>query len=130
MTDSPLEHLTEERIAAARTALYQQDVTPTDRMIDLADSVLTQVDEIDLSEPYPEDRAHEIADGTVPVYNADILETVSSDPSLWSREPEVGPAFDGSPTPVNIGAGVLYDILSAIAHSRLQERQDEADEDA
>lgn len=65
-------------------------------------------DNPDESEPH--DAIFEIADSTTPVYNAEILETVSETPSLWSREPEII-AFDGTPTPVNIGAGVIFEVI-------------------
>ena len=55
------------------------------------------------------DIAHEIADGAVPVYYDRIAEVGASDLDLIRDEPEIGPAFDGSPTPVNIIAANIYE---------------------
>jgi len=55
------------------------------------------------------DTAHEIADGAVPVYYNRIAEVGASDLALILDEPEIGPAFDGSPTPVNIIAANIYE---------------------
>ena len=55
------------------------------------------------------DIAHEIADGAVPVYYNRIAEVGASDLDLILDEPEIGPAFDGSPTPVNIIAANIYE---------------------
>lgn len=87
--------------------------------------VVEQVDELDLDEAYIEDRLHEIADGTVPVYHSDILDVASSDYSLLTSTPEIGPAFDGEPTPVNIAAANIYERLYAAAADRLREREEE-----
>ena len=55
------------------------------------------------------DMAHEIADSAVPVYYNRIAEVGASDLALILDEPEIGPAFDGSPTPVNIIAANIYE---------------------
>ena len=55
---------------------------------------------------YPEDRMHEIADGAVPIHYGDILQCAVDDINLALSEPEVGPAFDGSPTPIKQLASV------------------------
>ena len=116
----------EERKRSAIRALNDQLTGWGPELLDMADSVLVAVDEIDLSDDYPEDQATEAADGAVPVMSWDIMQAVSESLELATTEPEIGPAFDGSPTPVNIAAGVLYDLCSNIAHSRLAERQAEA----
>ena len=56
----------------------------------------------------------EIYDGNVPIYNSDIMK-IGSLPEVYQHENELGPAFDGSPTAVNIIAGSIYEILSDIA---------------
>jgi hypothetical protein len=61
----------------------------------------------------PHDVIHEIADSGVPVYTGDLLELACSDASLATDEPELGPAFDGSPTPVNIIAANVYERVTA-----------------
>ncbi len=58
------------------------------------------------------DIIHEIADGCVPVYTYDILECAMNDNSLATDEPECGPAFDGTPTPVNIIAANIYERIT------------------
>ena len=57
------------------------------------------------------DIAHEIVDGMVPVYTADLLRLALDDLWLASTEPEIGPAFDGRPTAVNIIAANVYEEL-------------------
>ena len=55
---------------------------------------------------------HEIADSSVPVYTSDLLALACADTSLATDEPELGPAFDGSPTlavAVRIGKTRLID---------------------
>ena len=95
---------------------------------EMVDSVLSDVDDIDLDDAYPEDRATEIADSAVPIYTHEIMEAATESIDIATGEPECGPAFDGSPTPSNIIAGNLYDLASNIAHNRLAERQREAEE--
>ena len=73
-----------------------------------------------LAEQYPEDRIVEMIDGWVPVYTAEIMRIAADDPWLATAEPEVGPAFDGSPTPVNVIAGNIYDRLSAAGFEELE----------
>lgn len=55
----------------------------------------------------------EIADGAVPVYTAEILRIAARDIALATAEPEIGPAFDGTPTPVNIIAANIYEHIAA-----------------
>ena len=56
----------------------------------------------------PHDAIHEIADSSVPVYTGDLLRLAAENLQLATEEPECGPAFDGSPTPVNIIAANVY----------------------
>jgi hypothetical protein len=118
---------TEELRPDAIRALNRQNVSTGEKLLELAVGVLLEVDEIDLEEPYAEDRCAEIADSAVPVYTSEIMETISEDVGLMAQEPELGPAFDGSPTPSNIAAANLYELASNIAHERLRERQQEAE---
>ncbi len=64
-----------------------------------------------LDSRYPEDMIHEWADSHVPVYTTDLMELAASDIALATDEPEVGPGFDGSPTPVNIIVANVYERL-------------------
>jgi len=59
----------------------------------------------------PHDAIHEIADGSVPVYNHDILALAADDCGLATTEPELGPAFDGTPTPINIIAANIFEAI-------------------
>lgn len=107
------------------SALRSWNMNTSDELLDLADSVLREIDEIepmDLTHPWVSDRAVEIADSAVPVMNSDILDAVASDHGLMLSEPECGPAFGGEATVINIAAGNLYELASNIAHSYLNER--------
>lgn len=114
-----------ERRSAAIRALHRQNMNPGENLIDLADSVLLEVADIDLDDAYPEDRLSEIADSAVPVYTGDILDAASEDYGLLTTEPDIGPAFDGSPTPVNIAAANLYELAYAIATEALEARRND-----
>lgn len=59
----------------------------------------------------PHDDISEIADSSVPVYTADLMELATEDLDLAVTEPELGPAFDGSPTPANIVAANVYEAV-------------------
>lgn len=85
-------------------------------------------DEIDLDAPYPEDHVAEIVDSHVPIYNSDLLDVAAGASDMALLEPELGPAFDGSPTPINIIAANIYEALSNAAHDELREMQDEAED--
>lgn len=79
-------------------------------------------------DPYPEDRCSEIADSSVPIYNYDLLHMAAQDNDLALSEPECGPAFDGTATPVNIIAANIYEALSNALYQRLYELQEDGDE--
>ena len=65
-------------------------------------------------------RITEIYDGCVPVYNGDIM-LIGSLPEVYNHESELGPAFGGTPTPINIIAGNIYEILSQIAWEEIED---------
>jgi hypothetical protein len=73
------------------------------------------------------DLAHEIADTHVPVYTSTILQWGVDNLELATEEPDLGPAFDGSPTPVNIIAANIYEVLRNEAIEAIQELQEEDD---
>ena len=58
------------------------------------------------------DTIHELADGLVPVYTSDLMQLAADNLNLATDAPELGPAFDGSPTPSNIVAANVYEWLS------------------
>ena len=72
-----------------------------------------------------EDTIAEIADSNTPIYTSDILAYAKDDNSLATDVPEIGPAFDGEPTPVNIIAANIYERLSNAAYEALRELQEE-----
>lgn len=60
------------------------------------------------------DTIHELADGLVPVYTSDLMSLAAENLNLATDTPELGPAFDGSPTPVNIVAANVYEYLTGV----------------
>src|SRR5438874_7765732 len=60
------------------------------------------------------DVIHEIADSCVPVYTSTLLELAAGDNGLATDTPELGPAFDGEPTPVNVIAANVYERLTEV----------------
>lgn len=88
-----------------------------------------QTDHPDESEPH--DAIHEIADTAVPVYTGDLLRLAAENLQLATDEPELGPAFDGTPTPVNIIAANVFEHIEQALWAAWQEMLDEeADDDA
>ncbi len=79
----------------------------------------------------PHDAIHEIADGAVPVYHADLLDLVANNYELATNVPELGPAFGGEPTPVNIIAANVFEAVEAAlweAHREIREEREEAED--
>lgn len=79
-----------------------------------------------LEETYPEDTIAEIVDSWVPIYTFDLLQVAAKNPNMAVLEPELGPAFDGTPTPVNIIAANIYEALSAVAFDEWTAIREEA----
>ena len=76
----------------------------------------------------PHDAIHEIADGAVPVYTGDLMELAANNLELATNTPELGPAFDGEPTPVNIIAANVFEAVEAAlwqAHRDIREEREE-----
>ena len=67
----------------------------------------------DLKAFEPHDMIFETADSSVPVYTYDLLTIAASDLWLATETPDLGPAFDGSPTPVNIIAANIFEAIEA-----------------
>jgi hypothetical protein len=72
---------------------------------DELEEIITKLDE-------PHDEISEITDSSVPVYNSTLIELALNDLNLATDTPEVGPAFGGEATPVNIIGGNVYDRIS------------------
>ncbi len=110
------------------------------RTLDLQDIIDGTVEELrewcmDNPDGDPVDNGvlHEFADGAVPVYNYDLLQLAAElDNGLALTEPEAGPAFDGTPTPINIIAANVYEAVEAELHEewrRIEEGREEEEED-
>jgi len=78
---------------------------------------------------YPEDVVSEIADGAVPIYTADLMDLAANNIDLAVMEPECGPAFDGSPTPTNIVAANVYELVSNALYQELETWKEEQEEE-
>lgn len=76
----------------------------------------------------PGEVAHEIADSCIPVYTHTILKLGLEHMDLAIVEPELGPAFDGKPTPVNIIAANIYEALYSEAYEAAQKAIAEAED--
>ena len=58
-----------------------------------------------------EDMIHETADGCCPIYTGEILSCALEDLNVATTEPEIGPAFDGKHTAVNIIVANIYEKI-------------------
>jgi hypothetical protein len=81
-------------------------------------------------EDEPHDAIFEIADSSVPVYTGDLLRLAAEYLPLATDEPELGPAFDGTPTPVNIIASNVFAHIEQALWDAWREMDEEEDEDA
>ena len=96
---------------------------------DAADELRDQWSDLSHRERRDLDVIHEIADSNVPIYTSDLLEVAAADISMACNEPELGPAFDGSPTPTNIIAANIYEALTDHLYGIANELQKEYDEE-
>lgn len=71
----------------------------------------------------------EFVDGAVPIYHADLLDLAASDNEIALTAPELGPAYDGEPTPINIIAANVYEAVSNALHAEWQEIETRRDAD-
>ena len=81
------------------------------------------------SDPTYDGTLHEFADGAVPVYNGDLLDLAAGNNDLALTAPEIGPAFDGTPTPINIIAANVYEAVEAGLYQAWQEIEEERKEE-
>lgn len=86
----------------------------------LRDEMKERADEI-RDETYPEDMVSEMADGWVPIYTYDIMQYAADDIDLAVVVPEIGPAFNGEPSAVNIIAANIYERLQRVAFEEWQD---------
>jgi len=101
------------------------------RMCDLLeearDTLKTEYDLLDTQDPY--DYIAEVADGSVPVYYYDLAQYGANNLDLATEVPELGPAFDGEPTAVNIIAANIYEAVSNHLHGELDDILEELREE-
>jgi len=74
---------------------------------------------------YPTDLIHEITGSACLMPNYSYLKLACENMHLALDEPDCGPAFDGSPTPINIIVANLYENISNELHQYLYVLQDE-----
>ena len=105
----------------------QERMTMRALLADFRDTLDTDRDDI-LEDYYLEDTLSEYADNAVPVRHSDLLDLAADDNDVALSEPDCGPAYDGTPTPINIIAANVYEALLAEGYEWLQEQRDAADE--
>lgn len=75
---------------------------------------------------YPEDRIHEMADGTVPIYNADLADVLASDPEVaYMDDPGLAEGCDDLYRRIAIS---IYEKLCQHAHCYWDTLKDEITE--
>lgn len=75
---------------------------------------------------YPEDRIHEMADSTVPVYNGDLADVLASDPDVaYMDDPGLAEGCDDLYRRIAIS---IYEKLTQHAHVHWGELKDQIDE--
>ena len=79
-------------------------------------------------EAEPNEGIGEIAGSNVPIYTADLIQLGADNWELMMTESEIGPAFDGTPTPLNILAANVYDAITTALWERWQQHLDEQQE--
>lgn len=66
----------------------------------------------------------ELVDGIVPVYDDDLFELASENYEIGHKSPELGPAFGGEATPINIIAANVFEELESMAWDYVSEYLD------
>ncbi len=105
------------------------------------DEAIDYFDEQERADFFEQDEPHDLiferADSMVPIYTADLMQLAADNVYLAVEEPELGPAFDGSPTPVNIVAANVFTAIEEAMFEQYrtrrddwQQEQDEAEEGA
>jgi len=57
------------------------------------------------------DIIHSCADENVPLHRSDLMDLAREYPDLMTDEPELGPAFGGEPTPINLLAANVFEWI-------------------
>lgn len=99
------------------------------QLVDDAIAELREWREEHPDEDEPHDAIFEIADSSVPVYTGDLLRLAAEHLFLATEEPELGPAFDGAPTPVNIIAANVFAHVEEALWEAWRALDDEEDDD-
>jgi hypothetical protein len=102
-----------------------------DRLEELKKDALEELKERIIENPDAEhgDYIFEITDSYVPIHYYDILKMASENMNLALDEPELGPAFDGKPTPVNIIAANIFEEIHNHLWSELDNLKEEIEEE-
>ena len=80
-------------------------------------------------DPTDDGALHEFADGAVPTYNYGLLQLATDlSNGLALTEPEIGPAFDGTPTPINSIAANVYEAVETGLYEEWQRIEEERKE--
>ena len=99
---------------------------------DLVDSAREELRDWRQANPYAtesHDAIFEIADSLVPVYTGDLIQLAAEHLPLATNEPEIGPAFDGKPTPTNIIAANVFEYLESALWDAWRDLQGEEGDD-
>ena len=67
----------------------------------------------------------ELAVRSVPFYIGDIINMAANDIELATATPESGPAFNGTPTPVNIIAANVYEAVTVALYEEWETIKEE-----
>ena len=97
---------------------------------DFKDRIKYELDELDPQEIYEANEEHDTAhefcdeigleiydiihscsDENVPLHRGDLMELAREYPDLMTDEPELGPAFGGEPTPINLLAANVFEWI-------------------
>ena len=72
---------------------------------------------------------HEFANEAVPVYNGDLLQLAADlSNGIATTAPDIGPAFDGTPMPINIIAANVYEAVEAGLYEEWQRIEEERED--
>ena len=115
---------TTDYAAEARSALNGWLSNYGPRIQAMAETVLEEVDAIDLEDAYPEDEAAEIADGAVPIYTFEIMECAAESAEIFAG-PDDRELLEDNATPEQQIVAALYELASNIASQRLAERMED-----
>ena len=93
---------------------------------DACETLREDYDIADVTEPH--DIIFEIADSSVPTYTSDLIQLAADNIDLAISEPELGPAFGGQPTPVNIIAANVFEAIEEGLWEAWREIEEEREE--